>query len=1088
MGRNSQTEPRQRSGAATVQAEALLSDEIDRCRRGLSWRTLLRRLALLAVIGAIYPLLMTVADHVWPGGLPRELLVGSALIWGGLLVILTIALIVVTALHRINPIYAARLLERGGEIRHNVVVNALSLRRVAQGSRVYQAVARQAALAVRAHPPADVSDLGTLRVPGIAAGIVLAAWIIFACVSPKPVAPSLARFFGASVAAPTATRLAWLRPDAGEIIHVGDPLQIEVVVDGRQVEEIWLEIRPSGDMTTAAERYRFKHAVDDPTGHWYLCLAPHEVSADIHYRCIAGDAALTGIIPVQPRPTVSFLEVDITPPAYTGWAVETTTDPHLEVLAGTRATFRAQANVAVNDPIFVFTGRRENRLRMNILPDDEHGFHVTELLTESGRYHFEFTDRWNYPYRDPPEYHLTVRQDAPPTVELTSPDLEIREGGVVEVSRCPLITAEASDDIGIAELVLVRVQDGVQSRIALLDEQGIGQLRARGQAFTTVLGVTAGHPVTVWFEVADNRHDYEGRPARQRARTPALILAQPEEDPSRRSRQPQANESDPEQSTEENSDEADEQGAEKREDAPAETDPSAEQSDEESPEPSSESEKETVKEDQQPSDKSEEKVDPEKAGRERDAESAEPSTEDQRDDSGQDQEGDPENTGDANKDELERELKRFIEEHGEMAREVHRRLKEQQDTRDDSEQGDRDQAQDSTEGSQGEQGDEEEQPAERDTPAPGQDRKGQESGSPPERQSTNRPESCEAGVEPSQPERQQQGDQPNEQGGSQTQQEDGDRNSQAGSQERAKSGEKSGATAQSQSGEQKQDESSAGQPGDQSGRAQKEPATGVKQSGATSGESKDAGNKSDRTSGKQSSSGSTGEKQGGDQQAGTGESGSGQTPNDKKSEGSPTRSSREADQAGSDASGPGSGSAGGQQPGQGGSDAAVTGGKSRAEDDSPQREDDPPEQHKTGITGGHEPLDSEGAAEVIDLIDMLERGQQILPADLVDMGWAPDQAAAFVKALKRVRQACEKSGYLGDRQSIIFDSGLGDSSVRRGAGLSGDIYRQVDQERGDPDDLRRITPPAEQHVPPHLRAILEAYYKSLARHGTSEED
>ena len=102
---------------------------------------------------------------------------------------------------------------------------------------------------------------------------------------------------------------------------------------------------------------------------------------------------------------------------------------------------------------------------------------------------------------------------------------------------------------------------------------------------------------------------------------------------------------------------------------------------------------------------------------------------------------------------------------------------------------------------------------------------------------------------------------------------------------------------------------------------------------------------------------------------------------------------------------------------------------------------------------------------------------------LIEMGWSRTKSAAFIKALERVHEAARKSGWPTGLRRIGFEGQLGESAVQRGQGLAGDVATGVDGGQAPRDRLRQIAPPSEQRVPAHLRALLDAYYRSLAEGG-----
>ena len=288
-------------------SEAIVIAELDRCRRRLTWQKLARRLVLVAAAGALVPLAVVVADHVWSRGLPHWMLLGSLLSWGALVVGSAVGLGVYTLVRRLNLLFTARALEQCSGIRHNSFINALLLRHAARGS--YAAALRQAARDAREHPPGSPSPPGALRAPFLAVAAVVGLWVIYALVSPKSVTPSVARFLGAERAAPTATQIELLHPDDSEPVHAGEELLIEMAISGRPATEVSFDVR--------TVHYRMRPSATGPAGRWFLSLAAHEVTSDIHYRCSAGDAVVEGVIPVHPQPAISELAIDLSPPKYT---------------------------------------------------------------------------------------------------------------------------------------------------------------------------------------------------------------------------------------------------------------------------------------------------------------------------------------------------------------------------------------------------------------------------------------------------------------------------------------------------------------------------------------------------------------------------------------------------------------------------------------------------------------------------------------------------------------------------------------------------------------------------------------------------
>ena len=206
-----------------------------------------------------------------------------------------------------------------------------------------EGAARQAAVALRGGVGGGAAAGG---VRGKAAGVLFVTvvlWVVYGVLAPKPLLPSLARFVGVALPAPTATRLELLRPAESEVIHAGEALAIEIAVRGRAVEGVWFELLGEGEGSSVAARRGFPVRGPGREDRRTIVLAPHEVMDDLRFRCRAGDAVLEGVITVQPQPEIEGLRIELVPPAYTGESARTVSEPDLHIWAGTQARFELES-------------------------------------------------------------------------------------------------------------------------------------------------------------------------------------------------------------------------------------------------------------------------------------------------------------------------------------------------------------------------------------------------------------------------------------------------------------------------------------------------------------------------------------------------------------------------------------------------------------------------------------------------------------------------------------------------------------------------------------------------------------------------
>src|SRR5690606_37467083 len=153
-------------------------------------------------------------------------------------------------------------------------------------------------------------DRGMLLLVG-----ALGAWAGYLLIAPKPVLPSLGRFVGLGLAAPTATRIELRKPSSRQVNYLDRPLELEVAVRGRPVDAVLferLELPAAGAAPGSAPssgggaEVLAQLPMDRLPGGvlWRLRLSPNELAARLAFRVRAGDAVLAGELHLQPRPEV----------------------------------------------------------------------------------------------------------------------------------------------------------------------------------------------------------------------------------------------------------------------------------------------------------------------------------------------------------------------------------------------------------------------------------------------------------------------------------------------------------------------------------------------------------------------------------------------------------------------------------------------------------------------------------------------------------------------------------------------------------------------------------------------------------------
>ncbi len=124
---------------------------------------------------------------------------------------------------------------------------------------------------------------------------------------------------------------------------------------------------------------------------------------------------------------------------------------------------------------------------------------------------------------------------------------------------------------------------------------------------------------------------------------------------------------------------------------------------------------------------------------------------------------------------------------------------------------------------------------------------------------------------------------------------------------------------------------------------------------------------------------------------------------------------------------------------------------------------------------------TEGARKsVVDLLEGDEKGNPVTVEGLVRAGWPEAKATAFVRDLARLREKLRQqeggAAALRARSSAAVSE---TTEVQQGAPQVRPAVNSESDEKWE-DRLRSIAPPADEHAPDHLRAVLEAYYRAVA--------
>lgn len=441
---------------------------------------------------------------------------------------------------KINPEYAARMIEQAKPGFKNSLLNYLSLRKRADdvNQAVYQAVSRQAAENLRALPADATVDRSKL----IFWGFVLVGLSVFTLgyklLSPKDPLQSFARVLipSARIAQPSKVSVSEIRPGDTKVFF-GDQVEVTAVVRGNYHPSDVFVILSTGDGQLSNQRVPMEP--DTLPNRFRVVLGKEGAGLQhsISYRV----AAVDGISPayeitVQPNPTIAIESLTFHPPKYTKLPLQTQVGQgEITVLEGTKIVAEAIANLPIREayldllqvaPEAFNNNDQKPRYRtVDSIPMTVDGPKAKAtfwaLLNRSreqslaSHYQIRFVSVDGNRNLRPNLYPIKVIPDLAPEIRVLNPrDTEIP----VSADGSLAVDFEANDlDFEIAEVQFLLNHRGhllVQERLATQPVNGNQRVRGRYVLQPRELQLKVGDTAMFFLTAADNRTvpAEEGRP------------------------------------------------------------------------------------------------------------------------------------------------------------------------------------------------------------------------------------------------------------------------------------------------------------------------------------------------------------------------------------------------------------------------------------------------------------------------------------------------------------------------------------------------------------------------------------------------
>lgn len=470
---------------------------------------------LLAV--GLYLAACVVLDHwVLAGGLGgwgRTLAFAGLLVGAAAWIGLRVAPLV---LYKINPLYAAWLLERSEMNSQSSLVNFwfLTRREGAAPQGVLQAIEQRVASDLMQTSVDAAVD--RRRLAGFFAA-VLAGAALFGCykfLSPKDPFISVGRvvFPWANWRAPTRVEILALKPGAAKV-YAGDTLNVQAKIRGLLTDEVPQLIFSTKDGAAKSLPVDMRPGpVSGDAAEFSAFLPPdgQGFSQDGEYQLVAGDVRSEFFtIQVQPAPAINVARVQLVPPPYTQQRPYAIEGGDFEALEGTKVTVVAEANQPIKPNGATLDFHCDDRaplLKMNVKDKTATASYILSAKEEDQHdlYYLVFTTLDGRRNPKPTRHRVRILQDLAPEVEMVAPARDLE----VPADKPVLVHVKAHDpDFGLSAVRLF-----VQKRDRHVLDESSGRMLAKptdqpfdGQlAFVPEkLGLKAGDEVTYWVEASD---------------------------------------------------------------------------------------------------------------------------------------------------------------------------------------------------------------------------------------------------------------------------------------------------------------------------------------------------------------------------------------------------------------------------------------------------------------------------------------------------------------------------------------------------------------------------------------------------------
>ncbi len=447
-------------------------------------------------------------------------------------------------IRRINPAYAARMIELGEPKFKNSLLNYVYLRTRPhrESQRVFAAVGEKAAQDLSGVSIENAIDRTQLIQIGFALVSVTLAGGMYKLLSPKDPFATIARVVAPLADIQSPSRVRVLKVDPGSVeIFFGDslPITADIRGSGTSIPVVLVYSTEDGQRVNATIPLSPSESKNKFTG--TLTTSESGIQQNLTYWVVAGDGrSPTYSVAVRPSPTITVSSIDLRPPAYTELpaqrllgqadidAVEGTA-VHLEALANMPIASAAlellkaklppipptivdPAKPTLNSPIVTPTPTEFDLVeRLSMAANDRTASAEFKLLRSGDEqkfthYRLKFATSDGQRNRHEQVYSVRIQPDIAPEIEVLEPTenkLQVPVNGKLSIK------ARALDpDFKISAIRLVAMQKGkviLEQNLPLDHPAGVGNVHGQFRLRPNALSLQPGDEIVFHLVAKDNR-------------------------------------------------------------------------------------------------------------------------------------------------------------------------------------------------------------------------------------------------------------------------------------------------------------------------------------------------------------------------------------------------------------------------------------------------------------------------------------------------------------------------------------------------------------------------------------------------------